>query len=336
MQLAQLIDSFPERKVLVVGDLILDRYIWGKVSRVSPEAPVPVVEVTADNYRLGGAANVANNIVSLGGRATILGVCGRDAGGEAMKDLLSRSRIECGLIEDKRPTSVKTRIIGHDKQMVRFDMESKDDLTGGGLKRMLSMIAGMLPAHDAVIVSDYKKGVICSALMKHILGLAKGKTFVAVDPKVGHFHLYRGVSLITPNLMEASQGVSVSITDERSLIAAGRKLVSMLKAGAVLITRGEEGMSLFAGQTVRHIPTAAKKVYDVTGAGDTVIATFTLACASGAALERGAVLANLAAGLVVAQVGTAAADLETLKKACRPASGDAYIDLDRTHYARMD
>ena len=319
MRSDRIIDAFSKRKVLVIGDLIVDRYIWGKVERVSPEAPVPVVEVTREEFSLGGAANVANNIVSLGGCATLVGICGRDSGGDALKALLNQAKIECALVEDARPTSEKTRIIAHNQQVVRFDKESKAHLSGSGLKRMLALVTDLLPSHDAVIISDYKKGVITPGLMKSLMAAVNTKSgkkyFVAVDPKVGHFHLYKGVSLITPNLNEASQGASIPITDERTLINAGRKLVTGLKAGAVLVTRGEQGMSLFAGRKVRHIPTAARKVFDVTGAGDTVIATFTLAHASGASLEQSAVLANYAAGIVVAQVGTAAATAKALKKA---------------------
>ncbi|MDA8175154.1 MAG: D-glycero-beta-D-manno-heptose-7-phosphate kinase [Nitrospiraceae bacterium] len=314
MRQDRIIDGFSKRRVLVIGDLIVDRYIWGKVDRISPEAPVPVVEVAREEFALGGAANVANNIVSLGGGATLVGICGQDAGGDTLKRLLQQARIECALVEDARPTSEKTRIIAHNQQVVRFDRESNAHLAGSGLRRMLEIVEGLLPSHDAVIISDYKKGVITPGLMKRLTTAAKKKYFVAVDPKVGHFHLYKGVSLITPNLNEASQGATIQITDERSLLSAGRKLVSSLRAGSVLITRGAEGMSLFAGRKVTHIPTAARKVYDVTGAGDTVIATFTLAHASGATLEQSAVLANYAAGIVVAQVGTAAATSKALKK----------------------
>ena len=314
--LSALIDGFHKKKVLVLGDLILDRYIWGKVRRISPEAPVPVVDVLYDNFMLGGAANVANNIVSLGGRATVMGICGTDGAGQVLKDLLEKAGIEAVLIEDQRPTSVKTRVIAHNQQVVRFDMESRDHLTGKELEFMLSALDRQVRDCDAIIVSDYKKGVVSAQMMRRLLKAAKGK-FVAVDPKVGHFHLYKGVSLITPNLLEAAEGSAVAIKDEATLLKAGRTLLGKLHAGSVLVTRSEEGMSLFTPSGVKHFPTAAIKVFDVTGAGDTVIAAFSLAHAAGATMEEAAVIANHAAGLVVAQVGTAAATPETLKRTLR-------------------
>ncbi len=311
--LSEIIDGFKKKKILVVGDLILDRYIWGKVTRISPEAPVPVVDVLDDDFMLGGAANVANNIVSLGGKAAVLGIAGTDGAGQVLKELLAKAGIETVLIEDSRPTSVKTRVIAHNQQVVRFDMESRDHLTGKELGFMLSTLDEQVRECDAIIVSDYKKGVVSAEMMRRLLKAAKGK-FIAVDPKVGHFHLYKGVSLVTPNLLEASEGTSVHIKDEATLLKAGRALLGKLHAGSVLITRGEEGMSLFTSSGVKHIPTAAMKVFDVTGAGDTVIAAFTLSHASGAAMEEATVIANHAAGIVVAQVGTAAATPEMLKK----------------------
>ncbi len=312
-KLCRLIDGFSKKKVLVVGDLILDRYIWGKVTRISPEAPVPVVDVVDDNFMLGGAANVVNNIVSLGGKAAVLGIAGSDAAGGVLKNLLADSGAKPVLVEDSRPTSVKTRVIAHNQQVVRFDAESRDPLSGRQLKSMLDLIDEQVSIADAVIVSDYRKGVVCPQVMERIVRAAKGK-FIAVDPKVGHFHLYKGVSLITPNVLEASEGAGCPITDGPSLLKAGRLLLAKPGVSAVLITRGPDGMSLFTRPEVKHIPTAAMKVFDVTGAGDTVIAAFTLAYAVGAGMTEAAVIANHAAGIVVAQVGTATATAEELKK----------------------
>jgi len=300
----------------VVGDLILDRYIWGKVSRISPEAPVPVVDVVNDSFLLGGSANVANNIVSLGGSATLLGLVGKDPGGQVMKKLLEENSIDSALIEDARPTSVKTRVVAHGQQVVRFDQENREYISGRALRNMMEELARLIPSHDAVIVSDYKKGIVTREVMKALLKFRVGrnKKFIALDPKVGHFGLYRGVSLVTPNIREASEGSGIEIKDEKSLLKAGRTLLKMLDSDAVLITRGEEGMTLFTKKDLKHIPTVAKKVFDVTGAGDTVIAAFTLAYASGASMEEAAVLANHAAGIVVAEVGTATATSDKLKK----------------------
>lgn len=318
MKISSLLRLFKGIRILVIGDIILDRYIWGKVSRISPEAPVPIVEVTNDSFLLGGAANVANNIVALGGRASVTGVIGNDRAGEVVKDLLRERNIELAIFEDSRPTTVKTRVIAHNQQVVRFDKEDKSTLSGKVLRRMIDYIKGSLREFDAVILSDYKKGVISKALIGEVLKVSKpAKKFIAVDPKVGHFHLYKGVSIITPNLSEAAHGSGIEIRDEDSLVRAGRVLLKKLCCEAVLITRGEEGMTLFANNKITHIPTVARHVYDVTGAGDTVIATFTLSRAAGATLEESAMIANHAAGIVVGEVGTAAVTPDKLRQSLK-------------------
>ena len=318
MKISSLLRLFKGIRILVIGDIILDRYIWGKVSRISPEAPVPIVEVTNDSFLLGGAANVANNIVALGGRASVTGVIGNDRAGEVVKDLLRERNIELAIFEDSRPTTVKTRVIAHNQQVVRFDKEDKSTLSGKVLRRMIDYIKGSLREFDAVILSDYKKGVISKALIGEVLKVSKpAKKFLAVDPKVGHFHLYKGVSIITPNLSEAAHGSGIEIRDEDSLVRAGRVLLKKLCCEAVLITRGEEGMTLFANNKITHIPTVARHVYDVTGAGDTVIATFTLSRAAGATLEESAMIANHAAGIVVGEVGTAAVTPDKLRQSLK-------------------
>lgn len=319
MNYAGVVNSFRGRRILIIGDIILDRYIYGKVNRISPEAPVPVVEVIDESFLLGGATNVANNIVSLGGHASIAGIIGQDTAGRIVRDLLQQRGINIdGLIEDSRHTTVKTRVIAHNQQVVRFDREDRKRPDGRHLLIFKEYLKKAIPMHDAVIVSDYKKGVVSSSLVKAVIKYAKPKNiFVAVDPKVGHFHFYKNVSLITPNLMEASQGSGIEIKDEKSLVKAGQILLKRLSCKSVLITRGEDGMSLFEnmpdGVRVSHIPTFAKKVYDVTGAGDTVIATFTLAHAAGASLKDAAIIANHAAGIVVGEVGTAAVTSEKLR-----------------------
>lgn len=318
MKISSLLRLFKGIRILVIGDIVLDRYIWGKVSRISPEAPVPIVEVTNDSFLLGGAANVANNIVALGGRASVTGVIGNDRAGEVVKDLLRERNIELAIFEDSRPTTVKTRVIAHNQQVVRFDKEDKSTLSGKVLRRMIDYIKGSLREFDAVILSDYKKGVISKALIGEVLKVSKpAKKFLAVDPKVGHFHLYKGVSIITPNLSEAAHGSGIEIMDEDSLVRAGRVLLKKLCCEAVLITRGEEGMTLFANNKITHIPTVARHVYDVTGAGDTVIATFTLSRAAGATLEESAMIANHAAGIVVGEVGTAAVTPDKLRQSLK-------------------
>jgi D-beta-D-heptose 7-phosphate kinase/D-beta-D-heptose 1-phosphate adenosyltransferase len=315
MNLKGIVRNFRNSRILVIGDLILDRYIWGKVRRISPEAPVPVVEVTDDNFMLGGAANVANNIIALGGQATVAGVAGKDRAGDVLTQLLDEKGIESALFEDTRPTTIKTRVIAHNQQLVRFDKEESKRISEKALENLVTFVQHAAGEHTAVIVSDYKKGVVSRELIRRILKTPKQKRkFLAVDPKVGHFHYYKGVSLITPNLIEASQGSGVEIKDEPSLIKAGKTLMNRLACGAVLITRGEEGMSLFEKDRITHIPTVARHVYDVTGAGDTVIAAFTLAYASGATLREAAIIANHAAGIVVGEVGTAVVTPEKLRQ----------------------
>jgi D-beta-D-heptose 7-phosphate kinase/D-beta-D-heptose 1-phosphate adenosyltransferase len=312
MQYHKLISRFRRKSILVIGDIILDHYIWGRVNRISPEAPVPVVEVTRESFMLGGAANVAHNIVALGGRAAVVGLRGNDPAGGTVVEMLLNRGITCdGLFTDDRPTTVKTRVIAHNQQVVRFDREDSNYAGAGTLRTVLDHVISVVERHDAVIISDYRKGMITGRLIRLLLQhpLMK-KMFVAVDPKVGHFGFYRGVSLITPNVLEASSGSGIEIKDEASLLRAGRALLGKLGCRAVLITRGEQGMSLFERRKVSHIPTVARKVYDVTGAGDTVISAFTLAFAAGATMEGAAVIANHAAGVVVGEVGTTVATPE--------------------------
>jgi rfaE bifunctional protein kinase chain/domain len=312
-----ILSEFKKKKILIIGDLILDRYIWGKVNRISPEAPVPIVEVTGENFLLGGAANVANNIVALGGHATIVGVAGNDRAGGILMKMLKERGIQCGGVfwGSARPTTVKTRVIAHNQQVVRFDRENKDKVDGKVLKGLLEHIRSAVPNHDAVIISDYKKGVISYNLVREVLKHSKPENiFVSVDPKVSHFYCYKNVSLITPNVMEASVASGIEIKDEKSLVNAGRALCKKISCDAILITRGEYGMSLFEKDKVVHIPTVAKNVYDVTGAGDTVIASFTIAYAAGASMKEAAVISNHAAGIVVGEVGTAVAKIDQLRK----------------------
>lgn len=286
--------------------------------RISPEAPVPVVEVYEEQYRLGGAANVANNIIALGGKVYLCGIIGKGSAGRIVRDLLTERGIQQDFIfDDIRRTTVKTRIIGGNQQIVRFDIEDRKRLEGKAKETFISMIKNGLNNFDAVIVSDYKKGVVSEELFRILVNhKKKNGSFVAVDPKVGHFRLYKQVSLITPNIVEASHGAEVEIKDEKTLIKAGFNLLKKLACDSVLITRGEEGMSLFEKQNsdvnVTHLPTVAKKVFDVTGAGDTVIATITLAYVAGASLVDAAKIANVAAGIVVGKIGTAAATKEEI------------------------
>ncbi|GAB4537113.1 MAG: D-glycero-beta-D-manno-heptose-7-phosphate kinase [Thermodesulfovibrionia bacterium] len=298
---------FEETGILVIGDLMVDHYIWGKVKRISPEAPVPVVEVSGENLLPGGAANVANNLISLGARVFVTGVIGDDEMGKRLvKELNDKGINTDGIIIDSdRPTTVKTRIIAHNQQVVRFDREAKKEVNSSVQSTILSHVKDCLPYIKGIIISDYCKGVITKRFMNKLLNMVDLKRFIAVDPKIGHFDYYRGVSLLTPNTNEASVGAGIEIVDEKTLIMAGKRLMERLQCKTVLITRGEEGMTLFEDNgEVTHIPTSAREVYDVTGAGDTVIATFTLSHCAGAPLRESAVYANYAAGIVVGEVGT--------------------------------
>ncbi|HEX9021821.1 MAG TPA: D-glycero-beta-D-manno-heptose-7-phosphate kinase [Nitrospirota bacterium] len=318
-RLNKYIDRFPAARILVVGDVVLDHYIWGKVSRISPEAPVPVVNVTRENLLLGGATNVVNNIRTLGGDVGICGVLGRDEAGMHIRRLLHEQGIsEDGLIiEPDRPTTVKTRIIAHSQQVVRFDRETKNAIGKDTHRRIFDQVRQRIEdGIDAIVVSDYSKGVITKDLVRDIAQSAKkNNVIVSVDPKVNHFDMYSGVTILTPNTNEASIGSKIEIEDDASLLQAGALLLKRLKCSAVLITRGEHGMSLFEqGNKVTHIPTMAREVFDVTGAGDTVISALTLAMATGATMLDAARIANYAAGIVVGIVGTATVKPAELKR----------------------
>ena len=318
-RLNKYVDLFPKTRILVVGDIVLDHYIWGKVSRISPEAPVPVVNVTRENLLLGGATNVVNNIHVLGGCVNVCGVIGDDEAGRQLLHLLRTQGIGTdGLIVDSaRPTTIKTRIIAHSQQVVRFDRESKVRIERDTHKQIFDFVKQQVKEGiNAIVLSDYCKGVVTSDLVRDIVKLAKrNKVIVSVDPKVSHFGMYSGVTILTPNINEASIGSKIEIDDDESLLKAGTLLLKRLKCDAVLITRSEQGMSLFEhGGRVTHIPTVARDVFDVTGAGDTVISTLTLAMASGASMVDAAKISNYAAGIVVGVMGTATVKPEELKQ----------------------
>lgn len=317
--LRQYIQRFPQASVLVVGDLILDHYVMGRVSRISPEAPVPVVHVESESLRLGGAANVFNNILALGGKADLCGVIGADESGRLlMKELGNRRSGRGGVVIDHdRPTTRKSRVIAHNQQIVRYDIEGRSELKGVLQKRILRYVESRLRELSCVVVSDYAKGVVTASLMSEITRLAALRRVpVIVDPKVEHFSFYKGVTVITPNHLEATQAAGVHGDDDQTIDQAGAMIRQRLGCQSVLITRGEKGMSLYEGDGVSwHLPTQARQVYDVTGAGDTVIGTLALALSTGASIKDGAVLANHAAGIVVGMVGTATVTPKQLSEA---------------------
>lgn len=302
-----ILNHFSGKTILVIGDVMLDEFIWGKVRRISPEAPVPVVEVMDETYRLGGSGNVAANIQELGGKAIPLGVVGRDSASDRIGELLDKAGIETyGLVRTDRRTTVKTRILAHSQQVVRTDRESKKPVSAEINSDLASLFTQLLPNADAVIVSDYDKGVVNRELMTTILPKARQRGIqVFLDPKVHHADYYRPITLITPNHHEAELLSGLAIDTEGALEEAGRRLLQKFDCEYVLVTRGEEGMSLFDSSGSHHLPTFAREVFDVTGAGDTVIAALALARTGGATMQESAVLANHAAGIVVGKVGTA-------------------------------
>jgi len=303
----QILKAFPNNKILVVGDLMLDQFTWGKVRRISPEAPVPVIEVAEETYRIGGSGNAAVNIRTLDGTPITIGVIGQDDGAERLLSLFAELEIDSdNLLRDERRTTLKTRLIAHNQQVVRMDREDITPLSRKVKNILTERCVESLSKVQAVVISDYDKGVINPELLKSILTEAhRKKVPVFIDPKVQHAEYYRQATLLTPNQQEAELLSGVSITNRSSLERAGTRLLERFDCPYVLVTQGEDGMSLFSHNTVKHLRTTAREVFDVTGAGDTVIACLSMAVAAGAEMDEAALIANYAAGLVVGKVGTA-------------------------------
>ena len=319
-RLLEVVERFPRARLLVIGDLMLDRFIWGDVERISPEAPVPVLRVSAESFRLGGAANVVHNIRSLGGAVVACGVIGRDDAGKKILNCLRRVRAATsGVFSDARYQTIqKTRIIASPRhqQIVRLDRENHGRIRDTTLAKLRGFLQKTASRCDVIVISDYGKGVVHQELLASLAELAvKKRTVFVVDPKKENYNRYRHPALVTPNKSEASEASGIAICDDNSLRAAGKKLLRMWRARAVMITRGPEGVSLFRpGNAVRDFPTEPRDIFDVTGAGDTVVAVCALALACGAGYEDAAVLANLAAGLVGDEVGTVAVARQKLKQ----------------------
>ena len=320
-RLIQIVESFAQQRVLLIGDLILDRYIYGDAERISPEAPVPVVEVMKETAMLGGAANVVNNLVVLGAKVHLAGVVGNDDAGDALVRELEEKGVELEalVVEQDRPTSVKTRIIAHSQQIVRFDREVRAPIAPESRVRMLAALKEILPEVNLILVSDYAKGVISPELTRKLFLIAKQyKKKILVDPKLANLACYKGADVITPNNIEAGQAARFEVETDSDVEKAGRIMIKELRSRAILITRGEHGISLIEkGKPAKHIPTEAREVYDVTGAGDTVISTLGVGLAAGMDLYHATVLANLAAGIGVAKLGTSVVSREELKDALK-------------------
>lgn len=315
-RLRELFDCFNGKQIVVVGDVMLDRYFWGSVTRISPEAPVPIVEVESESARLGGAANVAFNVKSLGGEPILIGVIGSDNSGETLRALMIENRMPSFglLIDETRPTTVKTRVIAHHQHVVRIDRETKREISDTLRHKIIEVLTEHIQTADGIIIEDYNKGVIGKSLIRRIVDLAKeyGKV-VTADPKFHNFFEYRGVTVFKPNRKEVEEVMGIRLVDEETVWEVGKAILKRLEAKSVLLTRGEKGMTLFEEDgTVTDVPTRARKVADVSGAGDTVISTLTVALVSGANIKEASALANYAGGVVCEEVGVVPINRESL------------------------
>jgi len=322
--------------VLVVGDVMLDHYLSGDAERISPEAPIPVVHVTHEKHLLGGAGNVARNIAALGGKPELVSVIGADDPGRVLQELLSSEGLPGHLVvEKRRMTTIKTRIIARNQQMLRVDREESRELEGGSLGALEGLIRSVAERHGVIVVSDYGKGVVCQRIMDTIRSLKSGDAagpLVLVDPKVVHAGLYSSVDLLTPNAKEAGELAGVKPAGREGVIKAGLSIFKRMRCRQLCITLGPEGMAVFERPgKVLHVPTMAKNVFDVTGAGDTVMAVLALALGAGYDLAQASVLANYAAGIVVGQVGTAVATPEAMRETIRriePPKVETWLDIE--------
>jgi D-beta-D-heptose 7-phosphate kinase/D-beta-D-heptose 1-phosphate adenosyltransferase len=317
LELLPYLDTFSKVRLLVLGDIMQDIFMWGSVKRISPEAPVPVVRVERETAMLGGAANVVHNLTSLGANVSLAGVVGRDSSGERLLSDLKKMGVDCSSVikETGRPTSVKTRIIAHSQQVVRFDREVSAPVSAASEKKILARLDGLIKKVNAVVVSDYAKGFITPAIARRVISRAgrAGKP-VMVDPKLMNLALFRRATAITPNHHEAGEATGLEAETDARVTKAGKRLIRQLDCRAVLITRGEAGMTLIeANGPLRHIPAQAREVFDVTGAGDTVISTLALGVASGMSFYHAAFLANIAAGIGVGKLGTSVVSRKELK-----------------------
>ena len=318
--MTDLISRFRDCPLLVVGDLMLDEFIWGQVSRISPEAPVPVVEVRDRTFTAGGAANTAANVGGLGGRVAVAGVVGDDANGRRVCDLLAAGGVDVsGVVKDAtRPTTSKTRVVAHSQQMVRIDHEQPGASPEAVEAELLAGVARLLPSVRGCVVSDYGKGVVSARFVGELVATAKRLGVpVVIDPKGTDYRKYRGATLVKPNQLEAGQVLNRKLTTDADLTAAGADLLEILGPDtAVLVTRGAHGMTLFEhGRATVQVPAHAREVYDVTGAGDTVAGTLALTLAVGGGLTEACRMASLAAAVVVGKVGTATCTVEELRAA---------------------
>jgi rfaE bifunctional protein kinase chain/domain len=315
-RIEELFNGFQNKRIAVIGDLMIDRYFWGNVERISPEAPVPVIEVTEESNRLGGAANVANNIASLGGVPIIVGVVGNDEGAKVLKRLVEeRGFPTCGIVEDaSRPTTIKSRVIAHDHHIVRIDQEVKADICDATQKKILEALDDHFNDIDGIILEDYNKGVLTKQLVSDIIEQARrASKIVTVDPKYNNFFEYHNVTVFKPNKKEAEEALGKRLASMDDYKAAAEEILRKLNAENVLLTLGDMGMLLYeqSGASA-HVATTARKVADVSGAGDTVISTLTMTLLAGGTIREAAALANIAGGIVCGEVGIVPIDPKIL------------------------
>lgn len=306
----QIISRFPSLRILVLGDFMLDHFVMGRVDRISPEAPVPIVDVDSEQFHLGGAGNVVMNGKTLGAQMIPLGVIGNDWAGERIHELFLEEQLSSdGLLSSERPTTLKTRILAHQQQVVRVDREQRTPISDQLQNQLANQFSKIIDSVDGVIISDYAKGTLTPSLLAKILPEARKRNkLVCLDPKTRHFSSYTPVTVITPNQTEASSLLGYPIVNEEDLMEAAKRILKMIDCKALLITRGDKGMALFTDGKLKIVPTKAREVYDVTGAGDTVVTTICLALAADAEMIEAVELANVAAGIVVGKVGTATVD----------------------------
>jgi len=307
--------NFRGKKVGVIGDFMIDEYIKGNVERISPEAPVPVVEAKNSTYSPGGAGNVVANLISLGAEVVVFGVVGTDKNGAKLKELLEKlgANVEFLVEDDSRPTTIKTRIIAGSQQLLRIDWESREEVKGEVAEKIYSALEDTAEDFDALVISDYGKGVVIDRLFE-ITKKLKEKLPVLLDPKEKNYPIYRHVTTMTPNIKETFQAVGIKPESDELAKIAGEELIRKFKLDFAVITRSEQGLSVVGKDFIHHIPARAKQVFDVTGAGDTVISVMALALASGASPEEAGYLANIAGGIVVGKLGTAVVSVEEIER----------------------
>jgi rfaE bifunctional protein kinase chain/domain len=315
-RLSELFATFKKQTIAVIGDLMLDRYVWGRVSRISPEAPVPVVEIESESFRFGGAANVSHNVMMLGARVLPVGVIGNDLSGDTLKNLFVEKGFEADgiVVDNDRPTTVKTRIIAHNQHVVRTDREVTHGISRKIQKQILDFLSRRIKTINGFIIEDYNKGLLTPRFIEDVIQLAvSNDKMIFVDPKFDHFFDYEGVTLFKPNLKEVTDKLGFRLDSDEAMERAGRKLLERIQCRALLITLGERGMILFeTDKPGVQIPTRAVKVHDVSGAGDTVIASMAVAMTSGSGVLEAATIANHAAGIVCGEVGIVPVDRDRL------------------------